>query len=480
MTSDGPDTPSPLRPRIGVLLVTSGWFREVGLQRAGSDTTREVAGAAAALVRRLEECADVVCDGVLFSTADAQKAGQRIADARVDGVLLAPLMWCEDGIPRAALSLLRDVPLLLWTYSPGPSLPRFVPFQEMLRGSGPVSAMQLSGMLRREGVPFSSVAGHAEDPAVIDEIRVFARAAAVRREMRRARIGLLPFPCDQMASTWVDEFGLRACYGVELRHLELARVKRYAAESAAEDVGAFREAIGRAGARVEVDEQNLQEGIRYALALERMAREEHLSGLAMDDVIPEMHASFGLRPCLSSRGISSSGMVISMEGDVGAAVAMLALRLFTGDSPFYTEPFSTDYAENTVLMGHAGYHDESNADPGTGVSIVRDVEYEGSDPFTGAATFFKYRSGPVTAVNSVWDGERLRWSAIEGESVAGPPRMDGNCHLLFRPAVPVREFYRKAVNEGVSQHWIIVPGHRSREIGGLCGILGVRFVPLDR
>ena len=31
------------RPRLGVLLVTSGWFRDVGLQGAGSDTTQEVA-----------------------------------------------------------------------------------------------------------------------------------------------------------------------------------------------------------------------------------------------------------------------------------------------------------------------------------------------------------------------------------------------------------------------------------------------------
>jgi L-fucose isomerase-like protein len=468
------------RPRLGVLLVTSGWFRDVGLQGAGSDTTLEVARAGAHTVARLQEFADTVYDGVLFSAADARKAAEKMRAAEVDGVLLAPLMWCEDEIPRAALSLLKDLPLVLWTFSPGPSLPDFVPFQLMIRGSGPVSTMQLSGMLRREGTAFWSVAGHAEDPAVLRQIEHLVRAMAARRVLRDARIGLLPFPCDQMSTTWVDEFALRARYGVQVRHLELDRIRRCAAEAAPKEVSAFKDAMLQQGTRIEVDERNLVEGIRYALALQRVMREERLSALAMNDVIAEMHASFGLRPCVSNDALSGSGAVVSMEADVGAAAAMLGLRLFTGASPFYAEPFSADYAANTVLMGHAGYHDAANADPAAPVRVISDVEYVNSDRFTGAVSFFKYRPGPVTAVNSVWDGEGLRWCCVEGESLPGPARMDGNCHLVFRPAVPVRDYFRRAVEIGVSQHWLFVPGLRAADLAPLCDVLGVRLVKVDR
>jgi L-arabinose isomerase len=468
------------RPRLGVLLVTSGWFREVGLQGAGSDTTRDVARAGAAVVKRLEEFADPIYDGVLFSTADAEKAARRILAEGVDGVLLAPLMWCEDAIPRAALATLKHLPLLLWTYSPGPSLPDVVPFQVMLQGSGAVCTMQLSGMLKREGTAFWSVAGHAEDRSVYHEIRSLACAMAVRRILRDARIGVLPFPCDHMSSTWVDEFGLRARYGIQLRHLELERVRRCAADCTVDEVQAFRHAILRGGASVEVDEKNLREGIRYAIAIARVMREEQLSGLAMNDVIPEMHASFGLRPCLCNPALSLSGAVISMEGDVGAATAMLALRLFTRESPFYTEPFSADYTSNAILMGHAGYHDTAYADPGAPVRIIGDLEYENSDPFTGAASFFKYRPGPVTAVNSVWDGEGLRWCCVEGESLPGPAKLEGNCHLMFRPAMPIKEMFRRVVELGVSQHWLFIPGHRAADLALLCSMLGARFVRVDQ
>ncbi len=478
--SPGSRAQSAIRPRLGVLLVTSGWFRDVGLQGAGSDTSEEVARAGEGIVKRIREFADPVCDGVLFTAPDAEKAGRRILAEGVDGILLAPLMWCEDAIPRAALAHLRGIPLALWTYSPGQSLPALVPFQLMLRGSGAVCTMQLSGMLRREGIDYRSIVGHADDPAVFDEIGSFARAAAVRRRLREARVGMLPFPCDQMSATWVDEFGLRARYGVQLRHLELERVRRTAAASASEAVRAFRRTLEATGAHIEVDARNMEEGIRYALALEQVIREEGLSALAMNDVIAEMHESFGLRPCLSNPSLSASGAVISMEADIGSAVAMLALRLFTGHSPFYAEPLAADYGRNALIMGHAGYHDASNADPDAVVRIIPDVEYENSDRFTGAVSYFKYRPGDVTVVNSVWDGAGLRWCCAEGRSLPGPARLEGNSHIVFQPAASVRGFYRKAVQTGVSQHWQFVPGHVASKISLLGEVLGVHVVGIDQ
>ena len=103
------------------------------------------------------------------------------------------------------------------------------------------------------------------------------------------------------------------------------------------------------------------------------------------------------------------------------------------------------------------------------------MEYENSDRFTGAATFFKYRPGPATVVNSVWDGDGLKWVAAEGESLAGPPRMDGNSHLLLRADVPLPELVRRAVESGVSQHWLVVPGRRLAALERLAAALGVRL-----
>jgi L-arabinose isomerase len=473
VTADRPAEGSGARPRLGVLLVTSGWFRDVGLQSAAGGTSRAVEETAARLVQRLGRFADVVSAGVLYSPAEAEKAARVIREADVDGLLLAPLMWCEDAVPRAALELLGGLPLVLWTFSPEGSLPDFVPFQSMLRGSGPVCTMQLSGMLRREGRPFHSVVGHLEDAEADAEIEALARGMAVRRGLASLRIGVLPFPCSQMSTTYVDEFGLRATYGTQLRYLELERVRKAASECDAAAIASFRTDLGARGIRIAVDERNLTEAVRYALALERVMREDALGALAFNDVIEEVHASFGLRPCLWNPKLSDAGAVVAMEADVGAAAGMAALRLATGASPFYTEPFSIDYKANVVLMGHAGYHDGCNADPAGPVEIVKDVEYENSDRFTGAATFFKYRPGPVTAVNSVWSGQALKWAIAEGDSLAGPARMDGNCHVVFRPDASVKELVNHAVTSGVSQHWLFVPGRLAAQLLLVCRVAGI-------
>ena len=101
------------RARLGILLVTSGWFRDVGLQAAGSGLSREIDLAGADVVKKTEEFADPVCDGVVFSQDSARTAARRMIAAEVDGLLLVPLTWCEDAIPRAALEILGDIPLVL-------------------------------------------------------------------------------------------------------------------------------------------------------------------------------------------------------------------------------------------------------------------------------------------------------------------------------------------------------------------------------
>jgi L-fucose isomerase-like protein len=474
-----PDSGRWPRPRVGILFVTSGWFREVGLQDPSGETTARVEELARETVDRLSAFLEPVYPGILFSVEQARKAGRLLRAEGVQGLLLAPLMWCEDQIVRAALFELPPLPLLLWTYSPESELPEFVPFQRMIQGSGAVCTLQLSGMLRREGYSYRSVVGPRDDEPVYAEIAAHFRTLAVAAELRDLRVGVLPFPCDQMSTTYVDEFSLRRLYGVELRYLELERFRRTAAAVQDEEIAAFREGIEASGQRIKVAQRDLAEGIRYALALETVLTEEELPVLAMNDVIGEMHSSFGQRPCLTNPRLSDAGVVISMEADVAAGICMYLLRRVLGQSPMYTETFSADYRANSLLLGHAGYHDTANADPQYPVEIVPDVEYENSDRFAGAVSLFKYRPGPVTVVNSVWDGEALKWVAFEGTSLAGPPKMDGNSHLLCRLDIPVREFYRRSVESGVSQHWMVVSGSHRDALAGLCEGLGIRYLPLS-
>jgi L-arabinose isomerase len=468
-----------LKAKIGIIFLTSGWFRDVGLQDPSSDITRDVERIADEIVGKLPDFINPVYSGILFSEADAERAAQEIKSAEVHGLIIAPLMWCEDQILRAALRRLPRLPILLCVFFPFRKLSKSVDFQEMIKGSGSVGALQMSGFLKRERYRYQTISGYYKDPDLYQEIQDHCRSFAIAEELRNTRCGVLPFRCEQMSTTYVDEFAIRKRYGVELRYLEITPFREIAQDVSREEIETFKRLLQKNNFQIEVDEKNLDEGIKYSIAMEKVIDREGLHIFSMNDVIDEMHTKMGIRPCLSNPRIDAGGAVVSMEADIAAGIAMRILRLFTESAPFYTELFTVDLSSNVFLMGHAGYHSTSLHDPEYPVRIVADVEYENSDDFTGACTYFKYRPGPVTVVNAVYNGEKLQWVVFEGESLTGPPKLNGNCHLHCKVKVPVEEFFKRSIDIGVSQHFIVVPGHLSKNLALLCDWLDIEYFVIE-
>jgi len=431
------------------------------------------------VIEELSKFLEPVYSGILFSEAEARVSAQRIAAEGVDGLLIIPLVWCEDQILRTALKALPKLPILLWAFTSFSRLPDLLPFEEALKGSGSVAALQFSGMLKREGFSYRAVFGHHRDGRVYDKIREHCLAMYTLRKLKSARIGILPFRCDQMSTTYVDEFVLRALYGVELSYLTLGDLQGCAQMVDSKRIEKFVEFLEGTGCRIEVDQRNLEQGIRYALAMGDIVRRDSLQVLAMNDVSEEMHASLGMRPCLWNPEILNMGCVVSMEAEVAAGLAMYILFLISGRSPFYTEPLTFDIKQNVLILGHAGYHDASDRDPEYPLKIVADPEYGNSDPYQGAVSFFKYKPGPVTLVNCVFTGRGFKWIVGRGESLAGQPRTEGNSHLCCRLESSLEHYYMVSVESGSSQHWLVCGGHRSAELRTICDWLGIDFLDLD-
>ena len=101
-------------------------------------------------------------------------------------------------------------------------------FGEMLKGSGTVGSMQMSGFLKKEGYEYEPVFGHYLDESVYGVIKNNSIAIAVRNKLKTILGGILPFRCDQMTVTYVDEFNIHKLYGIEMKYIELQHVKKIA------------------------------------------------------------------------------------------------------------------------------------------------------------------------------------------------------------------------------------------------------------
>jgi L-arabinose isomerase len=276
-----------------------------------------------------------------------------------------------------------------------------------------------------------------------------------------------------MSVTWVDEFALRARHGIEIVPLECSAVAAKARGVGSAALAEYRAHLERLGATARVGQGVLERGMRLALAVEEIADERGLAGLALNDIAPELHVALGSRPCLPSFRLCERGFVVSMEADIAACAAMLLLARFTGEAPFYSEVLNLGPEDNWLLMGHAGWHDPRGRDPVEPMIIGADEEYRSNGGGEGAALIYKAAAGPVTAINSVFDGKGLRWTVFEGESLPGPARLEGYSHLVCRTDEPVRALVDRWIERGVSQHWVVVPGRRAAEIATLCRWAGI-------
>jgi L-arabinose isomerase len=184
----------------------------------------------------------------------------------------------------------------------------------------------------------------------------------------------------------------------------------------------------------------------------------------------ELHRVLGLRPCLAVPALFERA-VVSMEAEVGGAVALLILKHLTGLAPMYTEVFTVDLAENALLIGHAGMHDAPNlVERPEEITIEPDGEYVESEP-DSAWMRFRAKGGPVTLLSVFQDVERFKLVIARGIAVGGPPRLLGSPHAYVQLSTPLPEFFERAIRSGMTQHWALVHADVTAELVALADLL---------
>ena len=98
-------------------------------------------------------------------------------------------------------------------------------------------------------------------PQFIDIIKDYCNALKVKKKLQNAICGVLPFPSNQMSTTYVDEFNIRRLYGVEYKYLEISRLYQTAQKSSPDEIEDFKKSITENGYKVEIDERNLMKGL---------------------------------------------------------------------------------------------------------------------------------------------------------------------------------------------------------------------------
>jgi L-arabinose isomerase len=469
------------KPKVGLLLLTAEWFAQIGAHGGSfGDLPRTLDQDAGRIVAALSDELDVVHPGVLATLEQVDRAVASFQTQHVDAVVACQITWGEDRLILRAVERLGNTPLLLWCGFPFQRLPEQLTMPDLFRASGPVGALQASGPLKRLGRRFGFAFGPYDDLTAIRQVVAFGRAAQVARSLRNVKIGVLPYRCDQMTGTYVDEFRVRQELGPQLTYVSthdyLAVCEQIPEERVATYVAGLH---ARYRIAPETTAVGLERAARVSLGLAEVTAGYDLDALAIEDVGEEVHRVLGLRPCLAVPELFERA-VVSMEAEVGGAIALLILKRLTGKAPMYTEVFAVDPTDNALLIGHAGIHDADHlVDSIDDITIEPDGEYVESEP-DSAWMRFRVKGGPVTLLSVFQDVERFKLVVSSGWAEGGPPKLLGSPHAYVKLDVPLHEFFQRAIRTGMTQHWALVHADVTDELVALADMLGLEMVLIDR
>ena len=455
--------------KVGFLALAARWFWETKMGDPGF--SEEARSRIKNIEAALAESHEIVSGGLVTTEEAASSAVAGFKEANIDALVACCFMWSEDQPLLRVTDELQATPLLLWCWTPSNTLPASLTALDLIKWSGPVGAQQISGALRRSGRKFTFVIGNHTEKETLREISDFATAAMVARELKHARIGLLPYRYYVMTNTWVDEFDLASIFGVDVIYVSVNQLLASSATVKESDVKSYIDSLKDMRVSPDVCQQGLSEAVKISLGLAKLVRDLDLDAVSIGDCNDELHAVLNCRPCLYLPSVFEHGIVVGMEGDLSGVVAQLVLCRLSGQPTMFTEIFTYDEMQNQILVGHAGMHDIRLAQDHSVVTLTPDYEYP--EEKAGVWMAFSVRPGPVTLLSIASTQKSFHLVVARGEALAVEHRLQGYPHALVKLDIPLKSFFHATTAVGTTQHWALVPGDLGRVISNLASILGL-------
>lgn len=460
------------KPAIALVLFSAEWFDSVvALPELveGVKTDRNI------LIESLSTSLDIKHTWQVNNASSLKTCAAELKTAEVDLIILCFQVWAEDFFLQPILEAIGGNPLAVWCYQPKSSPPKPASFVDVLRYSGMVGTFEGLGTLSNFGRKPLFTFGAPEDTRPLRDLTIFARAASVRGQLRKAKFGLLPARNEQMQSTFVDEFRLLKDIGPKVVYLSVGELERAAAAVSQQAVEDYLKFIHSEYSIKTVKPATLERSARVSLGMLELTNAHDLDVLSLDDISQELHDVLGLRPCLVPPALKENDRLWGLEGDLGAATALFIMDRLTASPCLFTEFWYWNEEGNWIVGGHAGV--ENPAVAGTGqVEITHDYEFAQADATEGAHFQFTARPGRCTILQLRCTPTAWQAIAATGSVLEGGPWLEGYPHAAFSPDCGVACFIKGAAAVGTTQHWILAYGEPLDELKVLFSLLNI---PLD-
>jgi L-arabinose isomerase len=470
------------KPRVGLVFFAARWFEEVVLGGGEiSEKFTKFLDEDTSRIKKLLSHENEVKDFPVVTSMDkAWNISERLLSGNFDAVVFCSAVWTEDEYLLAFKDVMKIKPSIIWGMTPYRNSPERSCIMDLFRNSGIVGTVEGLNVTVKMGVRPFYVFGGYYDEEPVKKINSIARAAKVFKDLKRVKIGILPYRNFQMITTYVDEFRLYSQIGPVVEYISCLQLKKASDTIPEKRVSDYVKEINeKFKIDPRVSQENLIHSARVALGFEKIIFDNKLDGIALSDLIPELHEVVGLRPCLYTEKLAISNIVVGNEGDLGGTTGMYMLRRLTDMPVMFTEIFNLDYESNSVGAGHAGPSNYLLAQGNSYVTITPDLELmDATSNISGVWMEFIGKPGKVTILNFICTLDSFQMTILNGESLGGEPRFDGYPHYQIRLEPDLQDFLKINSLNGTSHHWVVVNGDVKEELSLLADMLGIKKVIL--
>ena len=440
--------PGITRPRVGVIgLAYPGYH--LGEEMCGPKLAEAIAmlGASPVEVTPASQPA--------MDEAGARRAGEEMAKADVDCILAVITTFIPDYFVTELLARC-PVPVFLWAV------------EREMQCISLVCGPLITATLYNLNAHYRLAAADIPDETARRQFLTFARAAMLRRVLRRMRVGYWGGKPPIMFSMSVDEYELKRRLGVTVVNLPMQSLYRAADAVSADAAGGYWNGLRRGLGDVTVTDADGIASSRLYLAARRLAEENQLDALSLN-CFPDLKS----RICLAVARLNDDGVAAACEGDLHSTILMHLLSCLTGRASFNGD-FLRLYPESRdILFSHCGAGAFSLAAGPRKVCLRASIE-----TCDGLAVCYATElRGPVTLLNLMSGPGTLRLTALKGDGAETDLAYEGT-PLRVRFTKDVHEILQDVARVGAGHHWNGGAGDLVPEFTQLCRFLDVPFSSL--
>ncbi len=269
---------------------------------------------------------------------DAEKAAEYFLSSKIDGLVVVSGTF---HLGQLALILNKRIgkPLLLWG------------FNELPYTGGKIRLNAVCGVnldasnLYKGGTDNYCV--HIGDDFNYD----WVTAIKIKTSLESAKVGLVGYRAQGFYNVGVDELKLYKDIGVLVAHYELSDIfGEDVTEAELEREYAF---VKKTFNCSKLSDEQVTLVARLIVSADKFVAKNGLDAVAVR-CWPEFAKSYGVSPCAMMSVLQSRGIILACEGDIEAALSMIAVRAAGEATPYMADLSQVNYKENYALLWHDG------------------------------------------------------------------------------------------------------------------------------